>query len=78
MSLLSQKDMTDFYDLKKNLPGGLDTIAYFNKLIDERLLDACVILADDAEFFTGDVRQLTAWERFSNAVKIVSPNEIPK
>lgn len=35
------------------------------------LLDACRILLDDAEFFTGDVRTLTAWERFAQAFIVV-------
>lgn len=36
------------------------------------LIEAAIILRDDAEFFTGDVRNLTAWERFTNALAAAS------
>ena len=35
----------------------------------QELMDACIILKDDVEFYTGDVRELTAWPRFLAAFK---------
>jgi hypothetical protein len=31
--------------------------------------EACDILKDDADFFTGDIRKCTAWERFEHALQ---------